>query len=132
MRMIFQFDMRVFAPTKTTTGVSLECLGVKVERSAGSVQRALEEALTEFAHQLRAPLLKEARAARAETVALEATRTVREKDMVPEVEEPAGILPSSFVLPPISHEELEALTGPRGGLFPLESTADVPPVAPEP
>lgn len=64
MELIYALVCRVKAPTKTTTSVSLECLGVKVERSAGSVQRALEESLTEFAHVLRPALLKEARTAR--------------------------------------------------------------------
>lgn len=108
MHVIFQFDMRVSAPTKTTTGIVLECLGVKVERSAGSVQRALEEALTEYAHQLRAPLLKEARDARKRTVAEEAImRTLMDKEYEPEAEEEApdhshGILPETFYAEPKS------------------------------
>jgi len=70
MELIYRLDVKVTAPTKTTTGIVLEALGVRVERSAGSVQRALEEALVEFGHQLRVPLLKEARAARAQTTHL--------------------------------------------------------------
>lgn len=109
MRVILQFEMRVSAPTKTTTGISLECLGVKVERTAGSVQRAVEDALSVFGHELRKPLLKEARDARAQTFALEFPRTVHEKDTVPEPEEAGGALPEKFAMSPAKAEEM--LTG---------------------
>lgn len=94
MELIYRLDVRVSAPTKTTTRVVMEALGVKVERSAGSVQRALEETLTEFAHLLRAPLLKEARAARAQEEPL-GPRVEIDKPAPPEEEEevPAGPLP---------------------------------------
>lgn len=91
MELIYRLDVRVSAPTKTTTRVVMEALGVKVERSAGSVQRALEETLTEFAHLLRAPLLREARAARAQEEPL-GPRVVFEKNE-PEAEASEGPRP---------------------------------------
>jgi hypothetical protein len=110
MRVILQFEMRVSAPTKTTTGISLECLGVKVERTAGSVQRAVEDALSVFGHELRKPLLKEARDARAQT-APPGPRTIIDKNQEPEAEDMGGALPETFVLPPITVPALEALMG---------------------
>lgn len=99
MELIYRLDMTVTAPTKTTTKIVLEALGVKVERSAGSVKRALEETLTEFAHLLREPLLKEARAARAQEQP-PAPAVVVEKDLpVDEEEEDEGLvgaLPDHF------------------------------------
>lgn len=109
MRVILQFQMRVSAPTKTTTGISLECLGVKVERTAGSVQRAVEDALSVFGHELRKPLLKEARDARAKTFHL-GPPTLIDKDPEPEAEDAAGgALPETFVLPPIAIPTLNAI-----------------------
>lgn len=106
MRVILQFEMRVSAPTKTTTGISLECLGVKVERTAGSVQRAVEDALSVFGHELRKPLLKEARDARAKTSPL-GPRTIIDKDQEPEAQDTGGALPETFVVPPSSVPVLE-------------------------
>lgn len=108
MRVILAFEMRVSAPTKTTTGISLECLGVKVERTAGSVQRAVEDALGVFGHELRKPLLKEARDARAKT-APHGPRTILDKDQGSEAEEAGGALPEKFVLPAITPSAQEAL-----------------------
>lgn len=99
MELIYRLDMKVTAPTKTTTKIVLGAFDVKVERNAGSVQRALEAALTEFAAKLRPVLLKEAREARrseepqAFVVAVEAP-----EGPVAEVEEPSGPLPDQAPL----------------------------------
>lgn len=91
MELIYRLDMKVTAPTKTTTRIVLGAFDVRVERTAGSVQRALEESLTEFAAKLRPVLLKEARDARkgeeppAPVVASEAPAALEEA--------PAGPLP---------------------------------------
>ena len=102
MELIYRLDMKVTAPTKTTTGIVLEALGVRVERSASSVQRALEEALVEFGHQLRAPLLKEARAARAQTLFVAPGPAERQEEVAAaperEEEDPEPLPPDNALL----------------------------------
>lgn len=102
MELIYELDMRVTAPTKTTTRIVLGAFDVRVERTAGSVQRALEEALTEFAARLRPVLLREARDVRKREKPL-GPRTPLEKLDVPEAPEeaPAGPLPEHG---PLFHE----------------------------
>ncbi len=98
MELIYRLDMKVSAPTKTTTRIVLEAVGVRVERTAGSVQRALEEALGDFAHQIRPALLREAREARKSEEPL-GPRVELDKPIVPRPQEellepaPAGPLP---------------------------------------
>lgn len=102
MQLINRLDMTVTAPTKTTTKIVLEALGVKVDRSAGSVKRAVEEALNEFAHLLREPLLKEARAARAQEEPL-GPRMELDKPAAPEQEEGEAIpLPPNSIFCEVS------------------------------
>lgn len=98
-RLSISLEMVISIPKKTTTGVSLECLGVKVEREAGSVQRALEEALTEFGHQLRVPLLKKARVIRAEMAEL-MERLLKEEDKDVDQQPSPGAIPETFAVPP--------------------------------
>ena len=124
MELIYRLDMKVTAPTKTTTRIVLGAFDVKVERTAGSVQRALEEALSEFATKLRPVLLKEAREARkgeAPAVIVAAPEAPADPEAP---EEPAGPLPEHgplfreggsgpLKLSLIEHEAELAATAPR-------------------
>ncbi len=101
MELIYRLDMRVTAPTKTTTRIVLGAFDVRVERTAGSVQRALEEALTEFAARLRPVLLREARDARKREEPVVPIAPSPAAEEAAHEEAPAGPLPEHG---PLFHE----------------------------
>lgn len=100
MELIYTLRVRVSAPTKTTTGITVEVTGLNATsyRTGASVQRPLEEALAEFGQKLRPALLKECRWARAKTSPL--PPAVEDPPKYPfaepaEPEESAGPLPDA-------------------------------------